>query len=199
MVDKPSGLLSVPGKGAQNQDCVVARVRAMVPAARGPMIVHRLDMETSGLLVVALDEQAQRELSMQFERRDVEKSYVAVLDGIVERDAGVIELPLRPDIDNRPVQIVDHVHGRPATTRYRVLVREGDRTRVEFEPITGRTHQLRVHAATPAAAGGMGHPIVGDRLYGGPEAARLMLHAGYLAFREPGTPRRVEFRSPPPF
>ena len=152
MVDKPSGLLSVPGKGEQNQDCVVARVRAMVPEARGPMIVHRLDMETSGLLVVALDEDAQRELSMQFERRDVEKSYVAVLDGIVERDAGVIDLPLRPDIDNRPVQIVDHVHGRPATTRYRVLVREGDRTRVHFEPVTGRTHQLRVHAATPAAA-----------------------------------------------
>jgi tRNA pseudouridine32 synthase / 23S rRNA pseudouridine746 synthase len=194
VIDKPSGLLSVPGKGEHKQDCVPARVRLLFPKATGPLVVHRLDMETSGLLVLGLDADAQRELSGQFERRETEKRYIALLRGDVAQDQGEVSLPIRPDIDNRPYQIVDHVHGRPAITRYRVLSREIDRTRVEFTPVTGRSHQLRVHAAL-----GMGCPIVGDVLYGDGEGERLMLHAAELGFREPGTQRWVEARSPAPF
>jgi tRNA pseudouridine32 synthase/23S rRNA pseudouridine746 synthase len=194
VVDKPSGLLSVPGKGAHKQDCVPARVQALFPHATGPLVVHRLDMETSGLLVLGLDPDAQRELSGQFERRETEKRYIALLRGDLPSDQGEVRLPIRPDIENRPYQIVDHVHGRPALTRYRVLSRETDRTRVEFIPVTGRSHQLRVHAAI-----GLGHPIVGDVLYGDGEGERLMLHAAELGFREPGTGRWVLVSSPPPF
>jgi tRNA pseudouridine32 synthase/23S rRNA pseudouridine746 synthase len=194
VVNKPSGMLSVPGKGPEKQDCVASRVRAMFPRATGPLVVHRLDMETSGLLVLGLDEGAQRELSGQFERRETEKKYIALLEGSVARDEGEVSLPLRLDVDRRPYQIVDHVQGREAVTRYRVLSREIDRTRVEFVPLTGRTHQLRVHAAA-----GLGCPIVGDVLYGGDSGERLMLHACRLAFVDPGTGRRVEVESPAPF
>lgn len=217
VVDKPSGLLSVPGKGPANADCVAARVKAMFPQATGPMVVHRLDMDTSGLIVVALDADAQRELSRQFEQRLVEKKYVALLDGVVERDAGEIDLPIRPDVDHRPYQMVDFVHGRRAVTQFRVLARETDRTRVEFVPITGRAHQLRVHAADPVYRGppgamprelggahgacvGLGHPILGDALYGDPKAApRLMLHAAWISFVRPGDGMRVESDAPSPF
>lgn len=192
-------MLSVPGKGEGKRDCVAARVALMFPLATGPLIVHRLDMETSGLMVLGLDADAQRELSRQFEARLVEKEYAALLDGIVEPDSGRIDLPLRADIDRRPVQIVDHAQGRPAVTGWRVLARETDRTRVEFRPLTGRTHQLRVHAATPANAGGLGHAIIGDALYGGPPADRLMLHASRLAFLDPASGRCVEFECPTPF
>jgi tRNA pseudouridine32 synthase / 23S rRNA pseudouridine746 synthase len=197
VVDKPTGMLSVPGKGPEKQDCVAARVRAGFPRATGPLIVHRLDMETSGLLVLGLDADAQRELSGQFERRETEKTYIALLDGSVVQDEGEIRLPMRLDIERRPFQVVDQVHGRQAVTRYRVLSREIDRTRVEFTPLTGRTHQLRVHAAA-----GLSCPIVGDVLYGrdgGVGGERLMLHASFLAFVDPGTGRRVEVQSPPPF
>jgi tRNA pseudouridine32 synthase/23S rRNA pseudouridine746 synthase len=194
VVDKPSGMLSVPGKGPQKQDCVAARVRAMFPGATGPLIVHRLDMETSGLLVLGLDEDAQRDLSGQFERRTTDKRYTAILEGSVVQDVGDITLPIRLDVDRRPFQIVDHVQGREAVTRYRVLSREIDRTRVEFTPLTGRTHQLRVHAAA-----GLACPIVGDVLYGRDSGERLMLHASWLAFVDPGTGRRVEVESPAPF
>lgn len=166
----------------------------MFPRARGPLVVHRLDMETSGLLLVALDEDAQRDLSGQFESRVVEKRYTALVDGSLRRDSGEIDLPMRADITNRPMQIVDHVNGRPARTRWRVLSREIDRTRVEFEPVTGRSHQLRVHAAC-----GLGAPIIGDSLYGGRHAERLMLHATRLSFLLPGTRTRVEFESRTPF
>lgn len=194
VIVKPAGMLSVPGKGPDKQDCAATRIPRMFPKATGPIVVHRLDMETSGLLVYALDAQTQRELSMLFESRQVDKCYVALLDGLLPHDSGEIDLPLRPDIDNRPVQIVDHVHGRPAQTRYTVLARETDRTRVRFVPLTGRTHQLRVHAAI-----GLRHPIVGDVLYNGSTADRLMLHAAMLAFIHPRTGRRVEFNSAPSF
>lgn len=195
VVEKPSGMLSVPGKGPQKRDCVAVRVAAMFPDAQGSLVAHRLDMETSGLMVLGLDAAAQRHLSRQFEDRVVRKAYVALLDGEVPGDQGLVDLPMRPDIDNRPVQIVDHTHGRPALTRWRVLAREVDRTRVRFEPITGRTHQLRLHAAA-----GLRRPILGDVLYGDPASAeRLMLHASELSFLDPENGRRVEFASVPPF
>lgn len=203
VIDKPPGMLSVPGKGEHKQDCAVSRVRARFPDATGPMVVHRLDMETSGLMLVALDPGAQRELSGQFERRTVEKSYTALLDGDVYADEGEINLPMRADIERRPYQIIDHVHGRQAITRFRVLAREVDRTRVEFSPVTGRCHQLRVHAAAPRTLhenGGLACPILGDALYGDPASApRLMLHATRLSFLDLGTNARIEFASAAPF
>jgi tRNA pseudouridine32 synthase/23S rRNA pseudouridine746 synthase len=194
VIDKPGGLLSVPGKGPDKQDCAAARIRTMFPHATGPLITHRLDMETSGLMVLALDPDAQRDISMQFERRAVEKRYIALLEGLIREDAGLIDLPMRTDFDNRPVQIIDHVHGRPARTHYRVLARETDRTRVEFDLETGRTHQIRLHAAA-----GLHAPIVGDKLYGAHPAERLMLHACALSFLDPDGARRLEFTSECPF
>lgn len=199
VVNKPPGLLSVPGKGPEKADCVPARVRAMFPGATGPLVVHRLDMETSGLIVLGLDPDAQRELSWQFESRDVEKRYIALLprwgrDGTELAEEGALDLPMRADLENRPVQVVDHVQGRPALTRWRVIGREVDRLRVAFQPVTGRSHQIRVHCAA-----GLSRPIIGDALYGGEPAPRLMLHAERLSFREPGTPTRVEFESRAPF
>jgi tRNA pseudouridine32 synthase / 23S rRNA pseudouridine746 synthase len=198
VINKPSGLLSVPGKAIA--DCVAARVQAHFPNATGPLIVHRLDMETSGLMVFGLDAAAQRDLSMQFERRSVEKNYVAVLAGNIERDEGEITLPIRADLSRRPIQIVDFVQGSPSVTRYRVLSRDETRrtTRVEFTPLTGRSHQLRLHSAAPreidGKPGGLGCPILGDPLYGDKDAAsRLLLHASRLAFDEPGTGLRVRF------
>lgn len=214
VVDKPPGVLSVPGKGQDKADCVAARVRAMEPGATGPLIVHRLDMDTSGLMVLGLNEATQRALSAQFEARTVSKRYVALVDGVVEqRESGVIELPLRLDPAHRPYQVVDALLGRPAVTAWRVLARETDRTRIEFDPLTGRTHQLRVHAATSAQAGGLGHAIIGDVLYGtgyrGPgehgalgrpaPAQRLMLHASVLEFNDPESARRVRVESPASF
>lgn len=209
IVDKPSGLLSVPGKGEANQDCVAARVRILYPAATGPLIVHRLDMDTSGLLVMALDAESQRRLSGQFERREVSKRYVAVLEGSPDGDSGIIDLPIRLDVDRRPYQIVDFLRGRAALTRWRATARDicnGEpRTRVEFEPVTGRSHQLRLHAAAPrdidGRPGGLGCPIVGDPLYGRGKASgpRLLLHANWLSFRDPLTGEPVIVESPPPF
>jgi tRNA pseudouridine32 synthase/23S rRNA pseudouridine746 synthase len=194
VVDKPTGMLSVPGKGPEKQDCAAARVRALFPSATGPLVVHRLDMETSGLLIFGLDEDSQKDLSAQFERRQTDKKYVALLEGQVEREAGEISLPIRLDVDRRPYQIVDPIHGRPAVTHYRVLSHEIDRTRIQFIPLTGRTHQLRVHAAA-----GLGCPIVGDVLYGDGHGDRLMLHASELSFVDPDTGRRVQVSSPVPF
>jgi tRNA pseudouridine32 synthase/23S rRNA pseudouridine746 synthase len=201
VIDKPAGLLSVRGKGPDKSDCVAERVRTAFPRARGPVVVHRLDMDTSGLLVLALDEDAQRELSEQFERRRVRKAYIALVDGLLAVQRGEINVPMRPDIDRRPVQIADWTFGRPAVTRFDVLALETDRTRLRLEPVTGRTHQLRVHCAHPL---GLGTPILGDVLYGPPQidpasAGRLMLHAAELAFREPGTGVEVRFVSTPPF
>lgn len=199
VIDKPAWMLSVPGKGPGKRDCAAARVARMFPESTGPRIVHRLDMETSGLMVFALNPGSQRELSRQFESRVVGKGYVALLDGGVEAEHGVVDLPLRPDPSRRPIQVADWWRGRPARTVWRVLSREIDRTRVEFRPVTGRTHQLRVHAATAREAGGLGHAIIGDALYGGPGAERLMLHASALSFLNPATGRRLDFSSAPEF
>lgn len=204
VINKPSGMLSVPGKGPEKADCAAARVRSSFPACSGPLVVHRLDMETSGLLVFGLDEEAQKDLSSQFERRVVEKSYTALVVGApaaswngpdpLDQEEGEISLPMRGDLERRPLQVIDMENGREAVTRWRVLARETDRIRIRFKPLTGRTHQLRVHAAS-----GLGHPIIGDELYGGSEAERLMLHASELSFLEPGTKRRVEFVCAAPF
>ncbi|MGH7132508.1 MAG: RluA family pseudouridine synthase [Phycisphaerales bacterium] len=193
VVEKPARVLSVPGKGAEKQACVASWVRGRFPAATGPLVVHRLDMDTSGLMVLALDAEAQRDLSRQFEERRTEKAYVAVVSGRVEGEAGEISAPMRLDVERRPVQIIDAVQGREAVTRWRVIDREGKTTRLRLEPVTGRTHQLRLHCAH------IGHPILGDVLYGdGNSAERLMLHAAELAFQEPsgGAMVRVESRAP---
>lgn len=200
VVDKPAGLLSVPGRGDGKADCVAARVAEMFPHATGPLVVHRLDMDTSGLIVLGLDPAAQRHLSLQFERRRVEKRYTALVDGLVRPDEGLIDLPLRVDWPNRPRQIVCEAMGKRSVTRYRVTARETDRTRLLLEPLTGRSHQLRVHLADPR---GLGHPILGDPLYAaGPadsEHPRLMLHASALSFRPPGERRMADFISASPF
>lgn len=200
VVDKPAGLLSVPGKGEAKQDCVASRVRSMFAHASGPLIVHRLDMDTSGLMVLGLNPESQSRLSRQFEQRRVSKKYVALLEGVVSHaDGGVVDASIRLDVARRPYQVYDWLHGRSALTRWGVLSIETDRTRVWFEPLTGRTHQLRVHAALRRPIG-IGHPILGDPLYGDRASAeRLMLHAGELGFDDPETGRGVEFRSVPQF
>lgn len=195
VVDKPHNMLSVPGRGPHLTDCVAARVKQRFAEATGPLTVHRLDMETSGLLVLALDPDTHRALSRQFQLRQVDKRYIAVVEGIVAMDAGLIELPVRFDPPNRPHHVVDPVQGKPACTRWRVLDRHDGRTRVEFVPLTGRTHQLRLHAAH---ADGLDAPIVGDSLYGevGP---RMLLHATWIQFTDPHSGERVTFASESPF
>lgn len=179
VVNKPAGMLSVPGKS--DIDSVYGRVRRMYPEATGPMVVHRLDMATSGLMLVAKTKEVHQNLQAQFKNRTVCKRYVAWLDGIVEKKEGHIELPLRPDPEDRPRQVVDAVHGKPAVTDYAVLHYDSGRTFISFIPKTGRTHQLRVHSAHPL---GLNAPIVGDELYGR-KADRLYLHAEYLGFIHP--------------
>lgn len=197
VVLKPSGLLAVPGKGPENQDCVVARIRTRRPVCIEQPAVHRLDMDTSGLMVLAMTADAHRELSRQFHDRRTGKRYIALLDGVLAGSEGTIELPFRLDVEDRPRQIHDPVHGKIGITHWRKLSVEGGRTRVEFQPVTGRTHQLRVHAASPH---GLGVPIVGDRLYGAGEGqGPLRLHACFLAFTHPRTGERLEFRSEPSF
>lgn len=196
VVDKACGLLTVPGIGPAKADCLIARLQRRWLTAR---VVHRLDRDTSGVLVVALDHETHRSLSMQFEARETAKCYVALAAGHPPKDAGEIDLPMRKDLVNAPLQIVDFVHGRPSVTRWRVLarLREPDRTRFELTPITGRSHQLRVHLLA------IGHPILGDDLYA-PAAVRAMaprlcLHASKLAFTHPLTGERVAFEAPVPF
>lgn len=193
IADKPSGLLSVPGRGPDRADCLVARVQQDYPDA---LAVHRLDMSTSGLLVLARGAEMHRHFSKLFRERQVDKTYIAVVAGLIAEDAGEIDLPLIVDWPNRPRQIVDHTIGKPSLTRYKVLARDplAGTTRVELEPVTGRSHQLRVHLAS------LGHGILGDELYGDESRApRLLLHATLLAFADPESGERLEFRSPPPF
>ncbi|MDQ3300518.1 MAG: RluA family pseudouridine synthase [Myxococcota bacterium] len=194
VVDKPAGLLSVPGRSGLLRDSVQVRLRARYPAATGPLVVHRLDLETSGVLVAAKDDATHAALQRLFARREVTKRYIAWLDGIPAAERGVVDLALRVDLDDRPRQLHDPVHGKPAVTRWEVIARDHGRTRVALFPQTGRTHQLRVHAAH---ACGIGVPIVGDRLYGR-EADRLQLHAEALAFLHPrtGAPLLVERMAP---
>lgn len=186
VVNKPAGMLSVPGKS--DVDSVYGRVRRMYPEATGPMIVHRLDMATSGLILIAKTKKVHQNLQAQFKNRTVCKRYVAWLDGIVKEKEGRIELLLRPDPEDRPRQVVDAVHGKPAVTDYTVLHYHSGRTFISFIPKTGRTHQLRVHSAHPL---GLNAPIVGDELYG-KKANRLYLHAEYLGFVHPVSGGYVE-------
>jgi tRNA pseudouridine32 synthase/23S rRNA pseudouridine746 synthase len=197
VVDKESGMLSVPGRGPEKRDCVTERVRMLYPGCIEQPAVHRLDMDTSGLLVVARNSESHRTLSMQFQRRQTGKRYIAMLDGVLEGEAGTIELPFRLDVDNRPFQIYDEIHGKMGITHWKRLEVEDGLTRVAFEPVTGRTHQLRVHAAHER---GLGIPIVGDPLYGrGTGPAQLRLHACDLTFRHPTTGEELSFHVPARF
>lgn len=194
VVDKPPGLLSVPGK--QVQDSVLTRLRRRFPDADGPLLVHRLDMATSGLLLVAKTASVHKALQRQFIRRQIEKRYVAVVaTAAALAEHGSIELPLRVDLDDRPRQCVCRTHGKQAKTRWRLVEQGHDRARVYFYPLTGRTHQLRVHAAH---RDGLGAPIIGDELYGR-SAERLLLHAERLRFYHPLQQRTIEVHSPVPF
>ncbi|SIO47978.1 ribosomal large subunit pseudouridine synthase A [Rhodovulum sp. ES.010] len=193
VVNKPSGLLSVPGKGAHLADCLLARVLAAFPEA---LLVHRLDRDTSGVMVFALTPPAQRHLGLQFEKRQVRKTYAARVWGRLEPKTGTVDLPLIVDWPNRPCQKVDHDTGKPAVTNWRVQRHEGETTRVRLSPRTGRSHQLRVHMKE------LGHPILGDPFYaeGAARAApRLMLHAEELRLRHPDGGRGMSFRVRCPF
>jgi tRNA pseudouridine32 synthase / 23S rRNA pseudouridine746 synthase len=187
IVNKPAEFLSVPGKTIE--DSVLSRIKEMYPAAKGPLLVHRLDMSTSGILLVAKTVEAYHFLQFQFIKRYVKKRYVALLEGVVDGDFGEIDLPLRLDIDDRPRQLVCYEHGKKAVTKWEVINRNETTTKVNFYPITGRTHQLRVHAAHPK---GLNAAIVGDDLYGKKEN-RLHLHAAYIQFTHPLTKELVEF------
>ncbi len=197
VVDKPSGLLAVPGRGPDRQDCVTRRVKRLFADVLDQPAVHRLDMDTSGLMVLALTAETHRYLSQAFAQRQVEKRYEAILDGTVDGREGEIVLRFRLDPDNRPQQVYDPVQGKEGITRWCLLGETAGRSRVLFMPLTGRTHQLRLHASHRQ---GLGVPIVGDRLYGSPRPGeRLHLHATFLAFVHPGLNQRVEFHSAAPF
>ena len=193
VINKPEGMLSVPGKG--DVDSVYQRLSILYPEATGPIIVHRLDMATSGLLLAAKTKEAHQNLQAQFKNRTIQKRYIALLEGEVPQDEGEIRLPLCSDPLDRPRQIVSEEFGKPALTRYRVLERTSGKTLIAFYPQTGRTHQLRVHAAHPL---GLHCPILGDELYGR-KAERLYLHAEYLAFTHPITSERIEIQKSPAF
>lgn len=194
VLDKPSGLLSVPGKDPALADCLEARVKARFPTAA---MAHRLDKDTSGILVMALDKKALAHIGQQFEKRKTVKSYMARVWGAPAEDSGRVDLPLATDWENKPRQRVDHERGRPSQTDWQVLEREPDATRIRLSPVTGRTHQLRVHMLA------LGHPILGDQFYatGAALAAadRLQLHAEQLGFFHPGSEEWLIFTSPAPF
>lgn len=191
VVNKPGGLLSIPGKGSDKQDCVTSRLKKLFPECIDQPSVHRLDMPTSGLLVLAFDQKSHSHLSKQFQNREVEKEYIAVVDGIIKENSGRIELPFRLDIDNRPYQIFDPVHGKIGITYWNKISEEGNYTRIQFLPLTGRTHQLRVHSASPI---GLNAPIVGDSLYGkGKEGDQLNLCSVRLGFKHPTSSKNLMF------
>lgn len=193
VVDKPSGLLSVPGKGAHLADCLLARVQEVFPDA---LLVHRLDRDTSGVMIFALTPHAQRHLGLQFEKRMTRKTYVARVWGVPTGKTGTIDLPLVVDWPNRPRQMVCHETGKPARTDWRVIKDEGGTARLRLIPHTGRSHQLRVHLKE------LGHPILGDPFYAtGPARAfpRLMLHSEELRFKNPQGGRSVKVRATVPF
>ncbi|WP_299482832.1 bifunctional tRNA pseudouridine(32) synthase/23S rRNA pseudouridine(746) synthase RluA [uncultured Roseibium sp.] len=194
IVNKPSGLLSVPGKASEHSDCLEARAQNTYCEAR---IVHRLDMDTSGVMVLAMNAGAHRHLGLQFERRKTRKTYVADVWGHLESDTGEVDLPLICDWPNRPKQMVCHENGKAALTKWQVISRFDQTTRVRLFPHTGRSHQLRVHMLA------LGHPILGDRFYAEGEAlaasVRLALHAESLELHHPTGGERVTFHSPCPF
>lgn len=199
VLNKASGILSVPGRLSEHQDCLQSRVQRILPTAT---IVHRLDMATSGLMIMALNKPAHVAISRQFEQRKTQKSYLARVLGLVKLDEGSVDLPLICDWPNRPKQKVDHENGKQSLTHYRVLshstsVSEPANTLVELTPVTGRSHQLRVHMLA------LGHPILGDRLYAPKEAiamrSRLQLHALKLSLFHPSTQQAISFKAPCPF
>lgn len=192
-VNKPSGLLSVPGRGPLLVDCLISRIRADYPSA---LLVHRLDRDTSGVMVFALSAHAQRHLGLQFEKRQSQKIYVARVMGQVEGDEGIIDLPIIVDWPNRPKQKICHDTGRLAVTQWQVINRDIKETRLKLKPQTGRSHQLRIHMME------FGHPILGDPFYGTPECqtvSRLMLHSHRLRLRHPDGGESIEFRAKIPF
>jgi len=193
VVHKPAEMLSVPGKSIT--DSVYTRMRALYPEAEEPMVVHRLDMSTSGLMLLAKTKRAHQHLQSQFIKRKVKKSYIAVLEGTIEGQSGEISLPLRVDLDHRPRQVVCATYGKPALTRWEKLAEYEGLTRVRFYPITGRTHQLRVHAAHTQ---GLNSPIKGDDLYG-QRGERLHLHAETMTFEHPVTGQEIFLEEPPGF
>ena len=194
IVNKPSELLTVPGKDPKHADCLISRVNRVFPTAK---IVHRLDMATSGILCLAMNKAAHRHLSMQFQERQTAKRYIARVFGKVAQTTGSVDLPLICDWPNRPKQMVDHENGKPSLTHFNVLEYEEFATRVELTPITGRSHQLRVHMLS------LGHPILGDRLYAHPDALaaapRLQLHAQMLQLAHPITEQLMTFEAQPDF
>ncbi|NJP11913.1 MAG: RluA family pseudouridine synthase [Leptolyngbyaceae cyanobacterium RU_5_1] len=195
-VNKPAGLLSVPGH-RDRQDSVLNRLRHLLPDGITLASVHRLDQETSGILLLARNRQAHRHLNQQFQQRQVDKVYETVLAGLVTTETGVIELPLWADPGDRPYQKVDWQRGKPSETQFQVMVREGDSTRLKFMPVTGRTHQIRVHAADRR---GLGVPILGDRLYGSQTTtSRLHLHARELRFQHPQSGQTLHLQTETPF
>lgn len=193
LINKPAGLLSVPGRGPHLADCLLNRVQSVFPEA---LLVHRLDLDTSGVMIFAVTPHAQRHLGLQFEKRQVQKTYIARVWGEIAEAEGVVDLPLCVDWPNRPRQHVDFENGRPAQTKWRVMKSEVGTTRVQLFPKTGRSHQLRVHMKE------IGHPILGDPFYAeGParDFPRLMLHAERLKLRHPNGGKQLSFRSKPPF
>ena len=185
VLNKPAGLLSVPGRGADKLDSLTWRVQQIFADAK---VVHRLDCHTSGVMLMARGLDAQRELSRQFHDRETEKHYIAVVRGRVEQNEGVIELAMRCDPDNRPMQVLDEIHGKPSKTHWIVIDRNTNTTRLKLMPVTGRSHQLRVHCRA------LGHAIVGDRLYGNEADShepRMLLHAECLIFKHPETGVRM--------
>ncbi len=199
VVHKPDGLLAVPGRGAEKQDCLARRVQAELTEKPEALIVHRLDMATSGLMVLARGQDMHRRLSILFQERQIEKRYTAVVEGALATPCGKIDLPLIADWPNRPLQKVDFTSGKPSLTHYRVLAYNpaNDSSRLELQPETGRSHQLRVHLLA------LGHPILGDALYASAavqaKADRLLLHADWLAFVHPEQNKLMRFSCPAPF
>jgi len=193
VVNKPPGLLSVPGRGALLADCLITRIQSEHPTA---LLVHRLDRDTSGAMVFALSANAQRHLGLQFEKRQIKKTYVARVWGQIEADTGTVDLPIIVDWPNRPKQMICHDTGRAAVTDWQVINRDRGETRVKLSPKTGRSHQLRIHMLA------LGHPILGDPFYGtleSQEAIRLMLHSHRLRLRHPDGGEMMDFRAKLPF
>jgi tRNA pseudouridine32 synthase/23S rRNA pseudouridine746 synthase len=193
VVNKPPGLLSVPGRGALLADCLITRIQSEYPTA---LLVHRLDRDTSGVMVFALSPNAQRHLGLQFEKRQTKKTYVARVWGQIKADTGTVDLPIIVDWPNRPKQMICHETGRAAVTDWQVINRNRGETRVKLSPKTGRSHQLRIHMLA------LGHPILGDPFYGTPEsqeATRLMLHSHRLRLRHPDGGEMMDFRAKLPF
>lgn len=193
VVNKPAEFLSVPGINVQ--DSVQTRIEKLYPDIKSPIIIHRLDMSTSGIMVLAKNKEAHQMIQDQFIRHSIQKRYTALLEGIIETPHGIIDLPLRVDLDDRPRQVVCYEYGKPAQTRYELVAVEGNRSRIHYFPLTGRTHQLRVHSAH---CQGLNTPIVGDDLYGS-RADRLHLHAGHISFRHPRTGQEMNFDVADPF